>query len=61
MQVELARSLLAKHGMMRTGELAVEVAATTMSRLLTDGAVLRLSSGLYQLANADIDANLSLA
>jgi hypothetical protein len=36
MQVERARSLLAKHGMMRTGELAVEVAATTMSRLLTD-------------------------
>lgn len=61
-QAELARSLLAQHGMMRTSELAAEgVAATTMSRLLTDGAVLRLSRGLYQLADADVEANHDLA
>ncbi|MFM9976444.1 MAG: type IV toxin-antitoxin system AbiEi family antitoxin domain-containing protein [Sphingomonadaceae bacterium] len=61
-QAGRARELLARHGMMRTSELAAEgVAATTMARLLTDGAVLRLSRGLYQLADADIDINHDLA
>lgn len=32
-----------------------------MSRLLADGAVLRLSRGLYQLADAEIDINHDLA
>lgn len=61
-QAERACGLLARHGMMRISELAAEgVAATTMARLLTDGAVLRLSRGLYQLADAEIDINHDLA
>jgi hypothetical protein len=48
--------------MMRISELVAEgVAATTVSRLLADGAVLRLSRGLYQLADAEIDINHDLA
>lgn len=61
-QAERARGLLAKHGMMRISELVAEgIAATTMSRLLAHGAVLRLSRGLYQLADAEIDTNHDLA
>lgn len=61
-QAERARGLLAQHGMMRTSELAAEgVAATTMARLLVNGTVLRLSRGLYQLADADIDIHHDLA
>jgi predicted transcriptional regulator of viral defense system len=48
--------------MMRVRELEAEgVAAATIARLLSDGAVMRLSRGLYQLANADIDANHDMA
>jgi len=61
-QAERARGLLIKHGMMRTRELVAEgVAATTMARLLADGTVLRLSRGLYQLADADLDGHHDLA
>lgn len=61
-QGERARGLLAQHGMMRASELAAEgVAATTMARLLTDGTVLRLSRGLYQLADANLDIHHDLA
>lgn len=61
-QAKRARGLLAQHGMMRTSELAAEgVAATTMARLLANGTVLRLSRGLYQLADADIDIHHDLA
>lgn len=61
-QGERARSLLAQHGMMRVSELEAEgIAGATIARLLSDGAVMRLSRGLYQLADADIDANHDLA
>lgn len=61
-QAERARGLLAQHGMMRASELAaVGVAGTTIARLLADGMVLRLSRGLYQLADADLDAHHDLA
>lgn len=61
-QGERARSLLVQHGMMRIRELEAEgIAATTIARLLSDGTVMRLSRGLYQLVDADIDANHDLA
>lgn len=61
-QGERARNLLAQHGMMRIRELEAEgIAATTVARLLSDGTVMRLSRGLYQLVDADIDANHDLA
>jgi predicted transcriptional regulator of viral defense system len=61
-QGERARNLLAQHGMMRIRELEAEgIAATTVARLLSDGTVMRLSRGLYQLADAEIDANHDLA
>ena len=61
-QGERARNLLAQHGMMRIRELEAEgIAATTIARLLSDGTVMRLSRGLYQLVDAEIDANHDLA
>ncbi|MEN2711857.1 type IV toxin-antitoxin system AbiEi family antitoxin domain-containing protein [Sphingomonas sp. NPDC092331] len=61
-QGERARKLLAQHGMMRIRELETEgIAATTIARLLSDGTVMRLSRGLYQLVDAEIDANHDLA
>lgn len=61
-QGERARKLLAHHGMMRIRELETEgIAATTIARLLSDGTVMRLSRGLYQLVDAEIDANHDLA
>jgi predicted transcriptional regulator of viral defense system len=61
-QGERARNLLAQHGMMRIRELEAQgIAATTIARLLSDGTVMRLSRGLYQLVDADIDANHDLA
>ncbi len=48
--------------MMRTNELVAEgIAATTIARMLSEGTVLRLSRGLYQLADAAIDGNHDLA
>lgn len=61
-QAARARNLLSQRGMMRTSELASEgIAATTIARLLADGVVLRLSRGLYQLADADLDVHHDLA
>lgn len=57
-----ARRLLVQHGMMRIRELEAEgIAATTIARLLSDGTVMRLSRGLYQLVDAEIDTNHDLA
>lgn len=57
-----ARNLLAQHGMMRIREFEAEgIAATTIARLLSDGTVMRLSRGLYQLVDTEIDANHDLA
>lgn len=47
---------------MRTSELTTEgVAATTIARMEREGSILRLSRGLYQLADAPIDTNHDLA
>lgn len=48
-----ALRLLGRNGMMRTREFVTEgVAATTLARMERDGEILRLSRGLYQLADA---------
>lgn len=61
-QAKRALGLLAQRGMMRTSELAAEgIAATTMARLLANRVVLRLSRGLYQLADADLEVHHDLA
>jgi len=61
-QQERARTLLASRGMMRLNELTAEgIAATTISRMVEGGSLSRLSRGLYQLAEAPLDANHDLA
>ena len=40
---------------------AAGVTAATMTRMTNDGEVVRLSRGLYQLADAELDARHSLA
>jgi predicted transcriptional regulator of viral defense system len=48
--------------MMRTKEFVSHgVAATTLSRMERDGDILRLSRGLYQLPDADLDTHHDLA
>jgi predicted transcriptional regulator of viral defense system len=55
-------SLLRDHTMARASELkAAGIAATTVSRAVADGIVIRVSRGLYQLADSDIDAAQTLA
>jgi predicted transcriptional regulator of viral defense system len=61
-QRPIARKLLAERGMARLADLrAAGVTAATMTRLANDGEVVRLSRGLYQLADAELDAQHSLA
>lgn len=61
-QREQALSLLQSRGMMRLREFgAAGITAATVSRLERDGAIVRLARGLYQLANADLDQQHSLA
>ena len=61
-QREIARDLLAARGILRLAELRnAGVTAATVSRMEKDGEVLRLARGLYQLADAELDANHSLA
>lgn len=53
---------LRTQGMARLSELiASGVTAATVSRLERDGLIVRLTRGLYQLADAPLDANQSLA
>ncbi len=60
-QAERARALLAKRGMLRLRELAeAGIAEETMARLVRHGEVSRLSRGLYQLADTEVDAAHSL-
>ncbi len=57
-----ARILLQRHGMMRLKEFkAAGISAATMSRMLEHGEVTRPSRGLYQLVDAPLHANQSLA
>lgn len=61
-QRQIAHALLTARGIARLTELRnAGVTAATMSRMERDGEVLRLARGLYQLADAPLDANHSLA
>jgi predicted transcriptional regulator of viral defense system len=57
-----ALALLKRHGMTRLAELrAAGIAAVTISRMEQAGEVLRLARGLYQLPDAALDPQQSLA
>lgn len=61
-QRDAATVLLKAQGMVRLAELrAAGITAATMSRMERDGEVLRLARGLYQLPDAPLDADHSLA
>lgn len=61
-QRQAARALLAAQGIARLAELRrAGVTAATVSRMERDGEVVRLARGLYQLADAPLDAQHSLA
>jgi predicted transcriptional regulator of viral defense system len=61
-QRQQAHALLAAHGIVRLSELReAGVTATTVSRMERDGAVVRLARGLYQLPDAAIEDQHSLA
>ena len=61
-QREQALSLLRSKGMMRLREFGqAGITAATISRLVQEGAILRLARGLYQLAEAEIDQQHSVA
>lgn len=61
-QQDRALSLLKQQGMARLNEfVGAGVTAATVSRMKEKGLILRLSRGLYQLADARLDANHSLA
>ncbi|GAJ97119.1 transcriptional regulator [Agrobacterium rhizogenes] len=61
-QRQIAHALLTARGIARLVELRdAGVTAATMSRMERDGEVLRLARGLYQLSDAPLDANHSLA
>jgi predicted transcriptional regulator of viral defense system len=61
-QEQRAISLLRQHGMARLSEFKkAGITAATLSRMRGKGIVLRLGRGLYQLADAELDANHSLA
>ena len=57
-----AVELLRKHGIIRLSEFKdAQITAATISRLVENGEVLRISRGLYQLRDAPIEAHHSLA
>lgn len=61
-QREIAQALLTARGIARLVELRdAGVTAATMSRMERNGEVLRLARGLYQLSDAPLDTNHSLA
>lgn len=61
-QRQIAHAFLSARGIARLAELRVAgVTAATMSRMERDGEVLRLARGLYQLPDAPLDVNHSLA
>ena len=62
MQRDLVRELLQVQGIVRLSEFrSAGITAATVSRMLRDGEVIRLARGLYQLPDAPLDANHSLA
>jgi predicted transcriptional regulator of viral defense system len=61
-QEDRAAALLRERGMMRLSEFLQEgITAATISRMERKGALFQLSRGLYQLPDAPLDANHSLA
>jgi len=53
---------LEQHSLARSKELqAIGVAATTISRAVKDGSVVRIGRGLYQLPDSEVDTNTILA
>lgn len=61
-QIDQVIEHLKAHGMARLSELkAIGVTAATVSRMEKSGALIRLSRGLYQLPDAVVDTNHSLA
>ena len=61
-QCNRAVDLLRKHGIIRLSEFKdAQITAATISRLVENGEVLRISRGLYQLRDAPIEAHHSLA
>ena len=57
-----ALALLAERGMARLSEfINAGIAQETVARLAREGAILRLTRGLYQLPRAELDANHTLA
>lgn len=61
-QPEKALALLRRGGLTRLSEFRrAGITAATISRLEATGAITRLTRGLYQLADADVDANHTLA
>jgi predicted transcriptional regulator of viral defense system len=61
-QQDKAVSLLSQRGMARLSEFIKEgITATTVSRMAEKGLIVQLSRGLYQLPNAPLDANHTMA
>lgn len=61
-QPDKALALLQRNGLTRLSEFRrAGITAATISRLEATGAITRLARGLYQLADADVDANHTLA
>ena len=61
-QEDRATALLRERGMARLSEFIEQgITATTISRMERKGAITQLSRGLYQLPDAPLDANHSLA
>ena len=61
-QRHTARTFLQDCGIARLTELReAGITAATMSRMARDGDVIRLARGLYQLPDAELDANHGLA
>lgn len=61
-QRQIVHAVLTARGISRLAELReAGVTAATVSRMERDGEVLRLARGLYQLSDAPLDANHSLA
>src|SRR5688500_2692311 len=61
-QPDKALAMLRRSGLTRLSEFRrAGITAATISRLEATGAITRLARGLYQLADADVDANHTLA
>ena len=61
-QRQIARDFLEAHGIVRLAELrGVGVTAATVSRMERDGEVIRLARGLYQISDAPLETDHSLA